>query len=283
MAIPPGNRQGAFSISPAGGKEGSPGGVPGGDAQGGGTGGKGAGDASTGLGPGNSGGGGGKSTGETSAGPGSATGTGGGGTSGASTPATGNNISISGGTTNGNGDGVLPSFYGAAEVYPVTPPGPRRPSMVVTAGPTGGGGLEVYGILKGGKIYTIYLPMPGKNWILQYCAHDIPSASQDPEPRSVAIRLDPAVAPPAALEQFDFHRPSVPDVPPNRREMLILQGVIWEDGTVGQLKVYKGLLEAVDRAAIAAFGRWKFRPALRSNKPIAVEVLVGIPVVMPST
>jgi len=279
VALPPGNRQGAFSISPAGGKEGSPGGVPNGDAQGGGSGGKGgAGDASTGLGPGDSGGGGGKGTGEASTGPGSSNKPGGGGGSAAPSE----NFSISGGT-NENKDGVLPSFFSATAVYPVTPPGPRRPAMVVTAGPTGGGGLEVYGVLKGGRIYTIYLPMPGKNWILQYCAHDIPAVSQDREPRSVEIRLDPTVVPPSAVQQFDFHRPAVPDSPPNRREMIILQGVIWEDGTVGELKVYKGLLEAVDQAALAAFGRWKFRPALRSNKPIAVEVLVGIPVVLPAT
>jgi TonB family protein len=155
--------------------------------------------------------------------------------------------------------------------------------MVVTAGPAGGGGLQVYGVLKGGKIYTIYLPMPGKNWILQYCAHDSPAASQVQQPRSVEIRLDPGILPPSALEQFDFHRPPMSKSAADAKGMIILQGVIREDGSVGELRVLQGLLETVDQAALAAFSRWKFVPARRSNKPIAVEVLVGIPVILPTT
>jgi hypothetical protein len=191
-------------------------------------------------------------------------------------------FSISG-EASGNKDDVLPSFLGVAEVYPVTPPPPRRPAMVVTAGPTGGGGLQVYGVLKGGKIYTIYLPMPGKRWILQYCAHENSATSQDRVPTRVEISLDPGIVPPSVVEQFDFRLPSVSESAANRNEIIILQGVIREDGSVGELKVYKGLLGTLDRAAVDAFSRWKFRPALRSNKPIAVEILLGIPVILPAT
>jgi len=280
VALPPGNRQGAFSISPAGGKEGSPGGVPGGDALGGGAGGNGpAGDASTGLGSGDKGGGGG---GKGAPGEASSSGSSGtGGSGGGAGPIPGASVSISG-APGSNKDGVLPSFFAATAVYPVTPPGPRRPMMVVTSGPTGGGGLQVYGVLRGKKIYTIYLPMPDKNWILQYCARDSSGATQDRERPSVEIQLEVPIVPPAAVEQFDFHRPPVPAADPSRRDMIILQGVILEDGSVGELKVYKGF-GVVDQAALAAFNRWKFRPAQRSNKPIAVEILVGIPVVLPTT
>jgi outer membrane biosynthesis protein TonB len=65
--------------------------------------------------------------------------------------------------------------------------------------------------------------------------------------------------------------------------MIILRGIIREDGAVSELKILQGLLEAVDQAALAAFGRWKFRPALRADKPIAVEILVGIPMILPAT
>ena len=283
VALPPGNRQGAFSTSPAGGKEGSPGGVPNADTRGGGSGGMGAGgDASTGLNPGDRGGGGKGAGGETSAGPGSGEKGAGGSGSTVASPTPNENVSISGGQ-NENKEGVLPSFFAATIVYPVTPPGPRRPLIVVTAGPTGGGGLQAYGVLKGGKIYTIYLPMPGKNWILQYCAQIGSATSQGQEPHSVEIKLDPGVVPPSAVEQFDFRRPPLSESAASRKEMIILQGIIREDGSVGELKVYKRLLEAVDQAALAAFSRWKFRPAQRFNKPIAVEVLVGIPVALPAT
>ncbi len=58
--------------------------------------------------------------------------------------------------------------------------------------------------------------------------------------------------------------------------MIVLHGVIREDGSVAELKVLKGLQELADQAAVAAFLRWKFRPALRSGGAVAVEVVVGI-------
>jgi len=39
----------------------------------------------------------------------------------------------------------------------------------------------------------------------------------------------------------------------------------------------------MDQAAVVAFGRWKFGPALRANQPVAVEILVGIPVRLPKS
>ncbi len=260
VSVPPGNRFGAFSISPAGGKEGSPGGVANGDARGGSGGSGSAGDASTGVGSGGQGGG--------------------GAGSGGATVAEGVSISRSGGE-----NGVLPSFFASTLVYPVSPPPPRRPALVVSAGPAGGGGLHLYGILKGGKIYTIYLPMPGKSWVLQYCAHESSNAAGRPLPRSkgVEIQLAPALVPPSAVEEYDFHRPPLSKPTVGGKDMIILQGVIREDGTVGELQVRQGILDLVDQAAMAAFGRWKFSAALREGKPVAVDVLVGIPILSSST
>jgi outer membrane biosynthesis protein TonB len=34
----------------------------------------------------------------------------------------------------------------------------------------------------------------------------------------------------------------------------------------------------MDQAAKLAFGRWKFKPAMREGKPVPVEILVGVPV-----
>jgi len=259
VSLPPGNRQGAFSISPEGGKSGSPGGVPGGDPKGGNGGGNGpAGDASTGVGSGEKGGGGPNSVG----------------------PGTGPNVTISG-SRGDDAEALLPSFFSAAAVYPVAQPGIRRPMMVVTTGPTGGGGLRVYGVLKGKKIYTVYLPMPEKNWILQYCARDASGTGQETQRLNVEIKLEVPVAPPAVVEQFDFQRPPLPPSKPTRRETIVLQGVIEEDGTLADLKVYKGV-DGAEKAAMAAFSRWKFRPAQRDSKPIAIEILVGIPIVLPA-
>jgi outer membrane biosynthesis protein TonB len=53
--------------------------------------------------------------------------------------------------------------------------------------------------------------------------------------------------------------------------------VIKDDGTVADLKVYQGIVPAMDEAARVAFTRWKFKPAIRDGKNVAVDILVGIP------
>lgn len=59
--------------------------------------------------------------------------------------------------------------------------------------------------------------------------------------------------------------------------MIVLKGVLKEDGTVDALQVYQSIVPQMDEAARIAFSRWKFKPALREGKPVAVEILIGIP------
>ena len=253
VALGPGNRWGEFSISPAGGQPGSPGGSPGG-VVGGGTGGAGlGGDGSTGVGPGGGGGGGGAS-----------------GKSGA--------ISISGSGVSGSG--ALASAPLTSMVYPVPAavlPKVRKSGFVVSAGPIGGGGLAVYRALSCGKIYTVFLPMPGKNWTMQYCQKADPAEPKsNPDNRSTVIHLESALIPPDADpdSRFDFQRLPVPLE--KGHKIIVLRGSLLADGTVSDLQVYQGLVPAMDEAARLAFSRWKFKPAMRDGKPVAVDILIGI-------
>ena len=254
FSLPAGNRWGQFSIAPpASGSNGS----PGGDAHGSGTGGTGAGatagDASTGVGPGASGGGGGNS-------------------------ATAGAVSIAGSGTGGVG-GYLDPAVPASMVYAVAPPPlkVRRNTMIISSGPMGGGGLNVYGALKCGKIYSVFLPMPGRNWTMQYC-------DSSPAPESVSsggyttvLRLENPLLPPDVdlTHRFNFKRLPVPIEKAHRS--IILKGMIGTDGEIKNLVVYQGVLPRMDEAARLAFSKWRFKPAMRNGKPVAVEILVGIP------
>jgi hypothetical protein len=254
ISLPGGNRWGEFTLGPAGGKPGAPGGAPNGTAGSGNGSAVGpGGDASTGLGSGNAGGGGGEF---------GASGT----------------ISISGpGAVTGSGmrlDPITPMNM----VFPVPHAiSVRRNGFVVSAGPVGGGGLNVYGALHCGTIYSIFLPMPGKNWSLQYCEKsDSAIKSQDEAPKTVMHLEKPLVPPDVDLDQrFDFKRLPVPTE--NSHRTIILQGVIAADGTVQHLAVHQGVLPQMDEAARIAFSRWAFKPAMRDGKPVEVEILVGIP------
>ena len=146
--------------------------------------------------------------------------------------------------------------------------------MVVSSGSGGGGGLSIYGVLRGDKIYTVYLSMPGKSWILQYCVRQS-APKADPGAHTVQVTMAPPLTPPGVIEQFDFHRLGEPPDPSNG--MIVLHGILREDGTVSDLKVLQGVEAIRDAAASAAFARWKFKPALRAGAPVALEILVGIP------
>jgi hypothetical protein len=253
LSIPAGNRYGAFTISPSGNNPGSPNGNNGGSPTGGTGGPGGGGDASTGVGSGLKGGGGGGA-------------------------ANGLGVSTSGnpGAAGTAGAGRLSAGTLAKMVYPVlrTPP-KNRFAMVVTAGPQGGGGLHVFGVLKGGKVYTIFLPMPQKNWILQYSMVDDPTYQKAPQQKGVTLQVDFGVVPPAVDKRFDFHRPAL--TAEQQKKMIILHGFIGVDGSVEHLTVYRGVENVANQAAAAAFSKWQFQPAVKSGKSVPIEILLGIP------
>jgi hypothetical protein len=255
VVLPPGNRSGDFAISAATGNGGAPVGSPNG-APGGGAGGSRTGsDASVGIGAGSAGGGGGKS-------------------------ANAGALSINGTRTGSGSAGILPAVA-LSMVYPVSRHlSLRKSSIVVSAGPVGGGGLDVYRVLSCGKIYTIFLAMPGKNWTMQYCQKPGTEGASPapPRPTSTFVHMDSGLVPPDldVETRFDFRRLPVP--PAKAHKLIVLKGTLGTDGTVGGLEIFQGILPEMDEAAKIAFSRWKFKPAMRDGKPVPVEILVGVPV-----
>ena len=254
FVLPPGNRWGDFTIAPGMEGSGAPGGRAAGKEGGGGSGGNGpAGDESVGIGPGHEGGGGGKN------GPPS-------------------RISVQGSAKSAAGIALLDSHLDAGMVFPV-PASLRIPKskMIVSAGPMGGGGLGVYGALPCTKIYTIFLPMAGAGWTMQYCQKP-GSAEAPPEASTSAVlQLEPGLVPPDLdlASRYDFKRLPIP--PGKAQKLIVLRGSMGEDGSIAGLEVYQGIVPQMDEAARLAFSRWKFKPAMKAGKPVAIEILIGIP------
>jgi Gram-negative bacterial TonB protein C-terminal len=253
VALPPGNRYGEFSIAPGGNGTGAPGGQPGGSPNGGTGGPGGGGNDSTGAGSGKSGGGGGDS----------------------GTPGI---ISVRGSGGAGESLGSPEPERVASMVFAMPKiNGPRHDALMVAAGPMGGGGLQVYGALRCGKIYTVFLPAAGKGWTLQFCQTPAPGAAAAPAPKAYAnvVHMEQALVPPEAETRFDFKRTPLPFE--KQHKFVILKGRIGEDGAVTDLKVYQGLSEEMDAAAKLAFSKWTFKPAMKGGKPVSIDILVGIP------
>jgi hypothetical protein len=164
-------------------------------------------------------------------------------------------------------------------VFPIAAPAKiRRAPLVVSTGPIGGGGLDVYGALPCGRVYTIFLPMPGKSWVLEYCAH-LGSEAKTAPTAGGGIQMEVGVLPPSVDQQFDFHRLAVPEKDADK--LIVLRGLIDKDGSITDVHVYQGVQPDMDAVAALAFSNWKFKPAMRSSLPISVDVLVGIPVRVP--
>ena len=171
---------------------------------------------------------------------------------------------------------MLGKEFALSMVYPVPSSFTlRKNSLVVAVGPMGGGGLGTYGALHCGKIYSIFLAMPGKNWAMEYCVKSDATEKSSTETRSTVVHLERGLVPPDAEARFDFRRLPLP--PEKAHKMIVLKGTLRADGSVENIELYQGVLPQMDEAACVAFSQWKFKPALRDGKPIAVEILVGVP------
>jgi hypothetical protein len=257
VALPPGNQYGQFSIAPVGSGSGSPGGVAEGVAGGGTGGGESGGNESAGVGTGNSGGGGGNS----------------------GSPGF---LSLRG--TGDASEKLLDPHAGLTESLVFALPkitGTRHPGVVVATGPIGGGGLSVYGALRCGKIYTVSLPMSGKNWTLEYCQTPLPGSTSPSTTRSTVVHIEEALVPPEAEIRFDFKRLPLPVE--KLHKMIVLKGTIRPDGGVENVTIHEGLIPEMDVAAVRAFSQWRFKPAIRGWKPVSIDVLLGIPGDLPGT
>jgi Gram-negative bacterial TonB protein C-terminal len=151
----------------------------------------------------------------------------------------------------------------------------RKNALTISAGPIGGGGLDVYQALQCGTVETVFLEMPGKNWTMEYCPLG-GSASANTESVSRVVHMGHGIVPPQAESKFDFQRLPVPEI--KAHKMIVLKGTLRADGSVDEVQVYQSILPLMDEAARAAFSHWKFKPAMQQGAPVAVQILVGIPV-----
>ncbi len=56
--------------------------------------------------------------------------------------------------------------------------------------------------------------------------------------------------------------------------VVLLGLIVNSDGTVRAVNVVKSLEPGLDKQAIAAVSKWKFQPATKDGKPVAVNILV---------
>jgi TonB family protein len=125
------------------------------------------------------------------------------------------------------------------------------------------------------RFYSITLNMPnlnsaGGSWVIRFAEFKHDSTSHDPDD------------PPADLSQPMATRKVDPAYPiqlmrENVHGTVILYAVIHADGSVGNVRILRGVDERLDRFASEAVAQWKFDPATKNGTPVDVEATFQIP------
>ena len=130
-------------------------------------------------------------------------------------------------------------------------------------------------VFAGRKFYSVTLNMPnlnsaGGSWIIRFAELNHASNASDPK------------SPPADLSQPMATRKVDPAYPTqvmreNVSGTVILYAVIHADGTVGNVRILRGVDDRLDRYATEAVQQWKFEPATKNGAPVDVEATFQIP------
>ncbi len=255
VGVPGGAGAGSLALSPAGGDKSGIGSGQGGNGIGQGTG-PGSGIANNGPGATNTGKGAGSDT-VARAGISPFPGNGGAGTGTVGKPP------IPGVSVHGGSDVItLPSF-GSDASAPV--PGSHSskvkqhegPDITIVGSSRSGGALNLYGTLKGDKVYTIYIDTTLGTAVMEYAD---PSSANHPY-------ADDLVAP----------QPVRADLPSDlKRSRLVISCTLDRSGQLKDAKVLEqGGSATMTSRVLAALNSWKFRPVFRGAQPVEVTAILG--------
>jgi hypothetical protein len=163
-------------------------------------------------------------------------------------------VSVSG----GNNLVTLPSFGPAPDPVSAghsTAKGVKN-GITIVASPRSGGALNLYGALKGDRVYTIYLNTAVGTAIMQFA-----------DPDSAAHPYDTDLTAPQAI------RVNLPSgIRPSR---LLVACVVDRNGAVRHWHVLQADSGDFSAKILAALPEWKFTPAFRGNDAVEVNAILG--------
>jgi hypothetical protein len=181
------------------------------------------------------------------------------------------------GAGSGSGTGSFPgiTIQGGEDATNTNPPSftiEQQPAydMTVVSTASSGGGLEDFGVFTDERVFTVYIPMKRSEeeadptWTLQYAPTqaDASVTGQVLAP-SPAIREWPEI--PADLSEKYAHR------------QVVISAVVDKEGKVSHITVKRTPDPRVSNPIAQALSKWIFHPAQVNSQPIAVKVLIGIP------
>ena len=154
--------------------------------------------------------------------------------------------------------------------------------LYVISTPNSGSQLVSYGFCEDRQIYTGFLDMrltdieQDPAWTLEFCLHA--------ESGSI-LAVDEEHSKEGFLPPFpkEKKRPNFPEVLERQHlnEKIIIKGVVDTEGRLKELYPMNETQNLLSSRAVDALRTWVFRPALLYEKPVEVQVLIGIPLWLP--
>jgi len=151
--------------------------------------------------------------------------------------------------------------------------GPAHPMQTETATKLTEAERAVFG---NHRFYSLTLNMPnlnsaGGSWIVRFAEleHSANAPVGDLSEPSAIRKVDPGYP-------LQLMRENVGGT-------VILYAIIHADGTVGNVRVLRGVDERLDRFATQAVAQWRFQPAMKNGVPVDVEATFWIPFRPPKT
>ncbi len=213
---------------------------------------------------------------------------GGGNSSGAGGHGRGSGSEAGAGSGTGHGTNPFPSItiQGGSGVsvrgrpqQPATAKAQASYGITFMASGSSGGGFKDYGVFRDETSYTVYVDMAdtginGANWTLQYAldTHSAPKPSDDPPPLAHGL-LAPPYAKLKSLPHFSSEAARR-----SRGGMIVVFGVISAEGKFEDLRIIQSLDAGLDQLLLASLRKWTFQPAEIDGAQVAVKILLGVPV-----
>ena len=130
------------------------------------------------------------------------------------------------------------------------------PGITVVATSRSGGAFNMYGALKGDKVYTIYIDTTLGTAVMQFA-----------DPRSAAH---------PTANDLTAPEPMRADLPAGlARSRLVIACVLDQSGVLKNARVLEPGPAEMTTKVLAALPNWKFRPVLRGDEPVEVNAILG--------
>src|SRR5882724_11497337 len=161
------------------------------------------------------------------------------------------------------------------ERSPIKLPPQTAYGMTISSTAGSGGGLPDLGVFAHEKVYTVFLDMRSTSsdrnpsWTLQYARLRL-AAENDAGSSSEGI------TPPFPLAK-ELPRLNSELIRTYLRNVIVVFAVIDTEGKLQRLSVLQTPDGRFNPPILAALTRWRFQPAQRNGQPVALKVLIGIP------